>query len=107
MQKNSQKLTKARVEEVFKGRDTDEKNKLGDHFADAALEALDYWVVLNENGELELVKDATDEDGNPLSFGQRVAQGSLPTTDVKEESSYESIFSQELLDKLMALRTEE
>jgi hypothetical protein len=106
MKKHSQALAKARVEEVFKSRDTDEKYKLGDLFADAAMQALDYWVVLNENGELELVKDATDEDGNPLSFRQRIAQGSLPTTDVKG-SSYESVFSQELLDKLMALRPKE
>lgn len=106
MQANSKELTRARVEEVFKGKDTDEKNKLADHFADVAEEALDYWVVLNENGELELVKDAKDEDGNPLSFGQRVSQGKLPTTDVKE-SSFESVFPQEMLDKLLTFRASE
>ena len=103
--RKSQALTKARVEEVFKGKDTDEKNKLGDLFADAALEALDYWVVLNKDGELELVKDATDGAGDPLSFGRRVAQGNLPTTDVKG-TSFESVFPQEVLDKLLALQPE-
>ncbi len=99
--RRSPALTKARVEEVFKGKDTDEKNKLADLFADAALEALDYWVVLNKDGELELVKDATDGAGDPLSFGRRVAEGNLPTTDLKE-TSFESVFPQEVLDKLLA-----
>jgi hypothetical protein len=98
-------LTKARVDEIFQGKDTDEKNKLTDLFTDAALEALDYWVVLNTDGELELVKDAKDAAGDPLSFGRRVAQGYLPTTDVKEKS-FESVFPQEVLDKLLALQPE-
>jgi hypothetical protein len=103
IQKDSRALTKAQIEEVFKGRDTDAKNELGDHFADAAIEALDYWVIVNNDGELELTKDAKDDAGNPLTFGQRIRNGNLPTTEV-QESSYESIFSQEVLDKLLALR---
>jgi hypothetical protein len=103
IQKDSRALTKAQVEEVFKGRDTDAKNELGDHFADAAIEALDYWVIVNNDGELELTKDAKDDAGNPLTFGQRIRNGNLPTTEV-QESSFESIFSQEVLDKLLALR---
>jgi hypothetical protein len=106
MRKDSPTLTKAQVEEVFKGKDTDAKNELGDHFADAAIEALDYWVIVNDDGELELTKDATDDAGDPLTFGQRIRKGNLPTTEVKD-SSFESVFSQEVLDKLLALRPED
>jgi len=73
---------------------------------DAAIEALDYWVIVNDDGELELTKDAKDDAGNPLTFGQRIRKGSLPTTDVTE-SSFDSIFAQEVLDKLLALRPED
>jgi cytochrome c553 len=106
MQKDSPTLTKAQLEEVFKGRDTDAKNDLADHFADAAIEALEYWVIVNDDGELELTKDAKDDAGNPLTFGQRIRKGNLPTTEVKD-SSFESIFSQEVLDKLLALQPED
>ena len=60
---------------------------------------------VNTDGELELVKDAKDAAGDPLSFGRRVAQGYLPATDVKEKS-FESVFPQEVLDKLLALQPE-
>jgi hypothetical protein len=99
-------LTKSQVDEIFTGKDTAKKNELADHFADAAVEALDYWIVLNGDGELQLSKDATDENGNPLTFGRRIAQGKLPTTEV-DGSSFNSVFPKELLDKLNRTRAEQ
>lgn len=96
-------LTKSEVDQIFKGSDTAKKNSLADHFAAAAVEALDYWVVLKDDGELQLTKDATDQNGNPLTFGRRIAEGKLPTSEV-DGGRYKSVFPQEVLDKLNSIR---